>query len=155
MLHFYFIIMHAFGFGTTPSNIYLSYARIGTKIIKMVFPVLAASVSALSPRFHVKRESPATSFTFWLSTSTNFSSQSREMLKRFLKSFCTTVTILFSWRDCDRTRRNSKTGKSEKQTLGQARKQIKSKCLFFRIELKIHEIDGWQSFIDLQWLTAN
>lgn len=32
--------------------------------------------------------------------------------------------------------------KSEKQSFGQERNQIKCKCLFFRAELKKHEIDG-------------
>lgn len=50
---------------------------------------------------------------------------------------------------------NNKKKKSEKQSFGQERNQIKCKCLFFRAELKKHEIDGWQSFIDLEWLTAN
>lgn len=75
-------------FGTTPSNVYLSHARTGATIIKMVFPVLPA----LSPRFHVKKEAPVTSL--WLSTSTNFSSQSDEMLKRFLIKACAPQSLL-------------------------------------------------------------
>lgn len=50
----------------------------------MLFSVLAASVPSLPPRFYVRKESPVTSFPFWLSMSTNSSSQSHEMLKRFL-----------------------------------------------------------------------
>lgn len=60
------------------------------------------------------------------------------------KSLCTAVSALLSRGDRDGTRRNSKVRKSEKQALGKDRKQITFKCLFSRIELKIHEINGWQ-----------
>lgn len=40
------------------------------------------------------------------------------------------------------TAKQKKKKKSDQQSFGQERNQIKCKCLFFRAELKKHEIDG-------------
>jgi len=60
----------------------------------MLISVLAASAPPISPRFYVRKESPVTSFTFWLSSSTNSSAQSHEMRKHFLIKASVPLSLL-------------------------------------------------------------